>query len=329
MFLAGLSANRAACLITAVALWFGVTGTGFPRIVGRGVGFVLTFVACACPFPVLSSEDGILGWLFMRSSSGSTSSRSLSAALSACSARARRASSTTGSWLVPISDSEPDDKAFDTDPVGRWSDTGDIVWLLLDLGGDLAGVRALNEVEKDMRFTDPSSESLSSGIGTVCAIRRSSSSCPNILDKDWRECFGAPPLKPFGNEFRDNGCFPDEVTSKVDIIFDDALRTPEPEIAPDNGEESRLRLFSWSDNEGEGPLATFSDTLENVRLWEAVFMDGALVVRLMLAETTRREADGGEVEVLRGEAGRTGGLRDDVLGEVSRFGAAACDEDVA
>ena len=116
------------------------------------------------------------------SSSGSTSSSSRSAALSACSARARIASSTIG-WGTPAGgELVPVESALEGG--GRE---------LLERGENDAAERACGAarsggyisygVEKETRFIDVSmsmSESLSSGMGILDASRSESSSNPRI-----------------------------------------------------------------------------------------------------------------------------------------------------
>ena len=93
------------------------------------------------------------------SSSGSTSSKSRSAALSACSARARRASSTTG-WPAVISEIDPEESALETVNL----ESGDNRGISVSIGGYIS-----NGAENDMRFMDTHSSSKSvspSGMGT-------------------------------------------------------------------------------------------------------------------------------------------------------------------
>lgn len=128
------------------------------------MGFTFTF-----PLLPTNSELGIVECC-MLSSSGSTSSRSLSAALSACSARALRASSTTGCPAVVSND--PEDNALDASGEKELP-------CELDLRRATGEGYFSNAAENDIRFTEWSmlSESLSlPGIGTVWASSKDSSS---------------------------------------------------------------------------------------------------------------------------------------------------------
>ena len=101
--------------------------------------------------------------------SGSTSSRRRSAALCACSALARKASSTTACETLTGSEA-----VFDDGSDTGWSPSvvGDCE-SVRDLDPDLGGNFSYGE-EKEMRFVSSiSSESPSSGRGIETAVRRS------------------------------------------------------------------------------------------------------------------------------------------------------------
>ena len=160
---AGLSVNRAARRIM-VATLFGVARVTMARAPG-----------------IWSFDLAVMEFLDRRcvapSSSGSTSSKSRSAALSACSARARRASSTTG-WPAVMSDIDPEESALETVTL----ESGDNGGISVSTGEYIS-----NGAENDMRFTDifSSSKSVSpSGMGTVWAIRRDSSGIAKSNDCD-------------------------------------------------------------------------------------------------------------------------------------------------
>lgn len=126
-----------------------------------------------------SSEVGIAE-CSLSSASGSVNSKRRSAALCACSARARSASSTGIASEGFPGESE---RAFDTVFGVERPDDGenDGGWeVRLEAGGyNLYGV------EKDITFADSSiSESLSSGIGIVVAKRRESSSSRSGITMD-------------------------------------------------------------------------------------------------------------------------------------------------
>ena len=111
-------------MIAAPLLFDGVTGVTRPVcVIGIGAGLAFCLIV-TWPLELPTNKDAGIVECCIPSSSGSTNSNSLSAALSACSARALKASSTTG-WLWPArSGMESDDKAFDI-PIG---------FELLDLG---------------------------------------------------------------------------------------------------------------------------------------------------------------------------------------------------
>lgn len=92
---AGLSWNAAACFQIADLLATGVTGGRTVEVNGRGGTTDWAFTLGVAAFELRRSEECIAG-CWSVSSSGSTNSSSLSAALSACSARARIASSMIG-----------------------------------------------------------------------------------------------------------------------------------------------------------------------------------------------------------------------------------------
>ena len=154
----GLSVNRAACCIMTVALLFGVTG----KTMGwaPGISSISTFVSVNIGPLEFLNREGDVRWCVIPSFSGSTNSKSRSAALSACSARARRASSTTG-WPVVISEIDPEESALETVSL----ESGDNGGISVSIGGYIT-----NGAENDMRFTDIQSSSKSvspSGMGTV------------------------------------------------------------------------------------------------------------------------------------------------------------------
>ena len=152
MLWAGLSVNRAARRIMVAALLFGVARGTMAR--APGTWSVFAFVlAVIGPLEFLKR-------CVVASSSGSTSSKSRSAALSACSARARRASSTTG-WPAVILEIDPEESALETVSL----ESGDNGGISVSMGGYIS-----NGAENDMRFIDihSSSKSVSpSGMGTV------------------------------------------------------------------------------------------------------------------------------------------------------------------
>src|SRR6266702_5534321 len=158
----------------AVFLLTGVVGVRFCAVC------VETWIFAFCEaVPLLSSKDGCG---CATSSSGSTSSRRRSAALCACSALARKASSTTGCSTFTGSEAVFDD-GFNTGwcpfEVGDW-----------DLDPSPGGNFSYGE-EKETRFVSSiSSESSSSGRGIATAVRRSfvPRSVSSKLGKytDWR-----------------------------------------------------------------------------------------------------------------------------------------------
>lgn len=153
----GLSVNRAACCIMTVALLFGVTGKTMGR--APGISSISTFVSVNIGPLEFLNREGDVRWCVIPSFSGSTNSKSRSAALSACSARARRASSTTG-WPVVISEIDPEESALETATLES-GDRG----ISVSMGEYIS-----KGDENDMRFTDirSSSESVPpSGMGTV------------------------------------------------------------------------------------------------------------------------------------------------------------------
>lgn len=110
-FRAGLSWKRAARFIMSDFLLTGVLGGASKGLTPLEPTTVFEF-DCEVPFPRTSSDAGSVE-ACMPSSSGSTNSKRRSAALSACSARARRASSTIG-WGMPAGGDAVDvDKAFE------------------------------------------------------------------------------------------------------------------------------------------------------------------------------------------------------------------------
>ena len=135
------------------ALLFGVARGAMAR--APGIWSVFAFdLTVIVPLELLNRR-----WV-VPSSSGSTNSKSRSAALSACSARARRASSTTG-WPAVISEIDTEESALETVSL----ESGDNGGISVSIGGYIS-----NGAENDMRFTDihPSSKSVSpSGMGTV------------------------------------------------------------------------------------------------------------------------------------------------------------------
>lgn len=152
--------------------------------IGAGFDFDLLVV-----WPLLlptNRDAGIMEWC-ISSSSGSTSSSNLSAALSACSALALSASSTTG-WPFPMSVRESEDNAFDTPAAGLESlDLGENDSTCFFVCGVIGGYISKG-AENDIRLTESPSESLSpSGTGTACASNKDSSS-PLISCIDNREC---------------------------------------------------------------------------------------------------------------------------------------------
>ena len=153
MLWAGLSVNRAARRIMVAALLFGVARGAIARVPAIWSLFALVF-AVIDPLEFLNRSCAV------PSSSGSTSSKSRSAALSACSARARRASSTTG-WPAVISEIDLEESALETVSL----ESGDNGGISVSIGGYIS-----KGVENDMRFTDTPSSSKSvspSGMGTV------------------------------------------------------------------------------------------------------------------------------------------------------------------
>ena len=94
------------------------------------------------------------------------------------------------------------------------------------------------------------------------------------------------------------------------------------------GEDNRLHAPE-SESEGEVDLGALSDPPDGIRTWDLVGKDPALVVRVMVDVTARREGDGGEVESRRGEVGRFREFLEELLGDPARFGDAECDPDVA
>jgi len=92
---------------------FGVIGGILACTCANGTGLAALLLTVWPLDPPTNKAAGI----GVSSSSGSTSSNNLSAALSACSALALSASSTTGCPGTP-SGSDPDDIAFDTVAVG-------------------------------------------------------------------------------------------------------------------------------------------------------------------------------------------------------------------
>lgn len=93
--------------------------------------------------------------------------------------------------------------------------------------------------------------------------------------------------------------------------------------------EDNLFFAPESDNEGEVDLWALSDPPDEIRTWDVVSIDPALVVRVMVDDTARREGEGGEVESRRGEVGRFREFLGEVLGDPARLGPVECDPDVA
>ena len=150
---AGLSINRAARRIMVATLLFGVARGAVAW--APGIWSLFAFdLAVIDPLEFLNRR------CVVPSSSGSTSSKSRSAALSACSARARRASSTTG-WPAVISEIDPEESALETVNLESGEEGG----ISVSIGGYIS-----KGAENDMRFTDIDSSSKSvspSGMGTV------------------------------------------------------------------------------------------------------------------------------------------------------------------
>ena len=140
---AGLSWNNAACRMIALGLFTGVAG-GIAIDLAGGFGVA----------PLEGNNEAGIGEIWLPSS-GSTNSKSCSAALSACAARALRASSTT-EWGTPLT--------LVVDGVG-----------LGDAAERLSALGVSHCTEKLMRSTEsPSPISLSAGKGIVVAISISS-----------------------------------------------------------------------------------------------------------------------------------------------------------
>jgi len=100
------------------------------------------------------------------------------------------------------------------------------------------------------------------------------------------------------------------------------------ELVVTKGEDNRLHAPE-SESEGEVDLWALSDPPDGIRTWDVVSIDPALVARVMVDDTARREGDGGEVESRRGEVGRFREFLEELLGDPARFGDAECDPDVA
>jgi hypothetical protein len=116
------------------------------------------------------------------------------------------------------------------------------------------------------------------------------------------------------DEGGEGGSFPERSLRVVDVVVTKG--------------EDNLFLKPESDNEGEADLWALSDPPDGIRTWDVVGIDPALVARVMVDDTARREGEGGEVET-RGEVGRFREFLGEVLGDPAPLGAAEYDPDVA
>lgn len=241
------------------------------------------------------------------SSSGSTSSNRRSAALSACSARARIASSTIGCWTPAGGELVPVESAFDSG--GRElleRGENDAADLAARSGG--GGYLSYGE-EKEMRWADVSrsmSESLSSGIGMLDASSSESSSAAcmpaMLIDSRYgyddaaggggRPCSAAlcRRTEPRGGDAGSAVC---------------AARRSDPRLLPfgdpARGDDSRRRYSGVGDGGLSGTTA--------VRAWSLVGTNPEAVDRGSVPpETTRARGGGGDDEgtLLIGECARGG-----------------------
>jgi len=173
----------------------------------------------------------------------------------------------------------------------------------------------------------PSSESESSGIGTLCAI--SSDSSLSLLESWMRDVRGGTGIGPFlfAKGPRGDGEAGPSDEGEGGRVPPMAFRMLAPLAAKVSGEDFR-RWTPPSDSVGDTPLPFVSEPPED--LLECKVDDKgtmpALVERVRPVEAKRaRVGETGELIALKGEPARGAMLLGETFGEPSRRGAAACE----